>query len=66
MLADVPSDDERLKATGLGYLLYGGYTALTRLQMRFGLWDEAIKEMRVALANQFATNAFGKISRREF
>ncbi len=46
MLAEVPSDDKRLKATGLGYLLYGGYTALTRLQMRFGLWDEAIKDLQ--------------------
>lgn len=46
MLADVPADDKRLKATGLGYLLYGGYTALTRLQMRFGMWDEAIKDLQ--------------------
>lgn len=51
MLADVPSDNERLKATGLGYLLYGGYTALTRLQMRFGLWDEAIKDAQIGLKN---------------
>ena len=48
MLADVPSDDARLKATGLGYLLYGGYTARTRLQMRFGLWDEAIKDLQIS------------------
>lgn len=48
MLADVPSDDKRLKATGLGYLLYGGYTALTRLQMRFGMWDEAIKGLQTS------------------
>lgn len=51
MLAEVPSDNERLKATGLGYLLYGGYTALTRLQMRFGLWDEAVKEAESNLKN---------------
>lgn len=49
MLAEVPADDKRLKATGLGYLLYGGYTALTRLQMRYGFWDEAIKEMNNSL-----------------
>jgi len=49
MLAEVPSDNQRLKATGLGYLLYGGYTALTRLQMRYGFWDEAIKEMNSSL-----------------
>jgi tetratricopeptide (TPR) repeat protein len=48
MLAEVPSDDQRLKATGLGYLLYGGYTALTRLQIRFGLWDEAVKDLQVS------------------
>ncbi len=48
MLADVPSDEKRLKATGLGYLLYGGYTALTRLQMRFGMWDEAIKDLQTS------------------
>jgi tetratricopeptide (TPR) repeat protein len=47
MLAEVSSDDQRLKATGLGYLLYGGYTALTRVEMRFGLWDEAIKDLQV-------------------
>jgi tetratricopeptide (TPR) repeat protein len=51
MLAKVPSDDQRLKATGLGYLLYGGYTALTRLQMRFGFWDEAIKDVQATLQN---------------
>jgi len=48
MLAEVPSDDKRLKATGLGYLLYGGYTALTRLQMRFGFWDAAIKDLQIS------------------
>ena len=48
VLAEVPSDDQRLKATGLGYLLYGGYTALTRLQMRFGLWDDAVKDLQVS------------------
>jgi tetratricopeptide (TPR) repeat protein len=51
MLSDVPSDDQRLKATGLGYLLYGGYTALTRLQMRFGLWDEAIRDAETEMKN---------------
>ena len=51
MLAEVPSDDQRLKATGLGYLLYGGYTALTRLQMRFGFWDEAVKDLQISNQN---------------
>jgi tetratricopeptide (TPR) repeat protein len=49
MLAAVPADDKRLKATGLGYLLYGGYTALIRLQMRFGMWDEAALEVQNSL-----------------
>lgn len=48
MLAEVPTDDNRLKATGLGYLLYGGYTALTRVQMRFGKWDDAIKDLPIS------------------
>ena len=51
ILAEVPSDNERLKSTGLGYLLYGGYTALTRLQMRFGMWDEAVKTAQASLRN---------------
>ena len=51
MLAAVPSDNARLRATGLGYLLYGGYTALVRLQMRFGLWEEAVRETEEHLKN---------------
>lgn len=45
MLGDIPSDDARLKSTGLGYMLYGGNTALVRLQMRFGMWDAAIANL---------------------
>jgi tetratricopeptide (TPR) repeat protein len=45
MLGEVEGSDQRLKATGLGYLLYGGHTALTRLQMRFGKWDEAMASL---------------------
>ena len=45
MLADVPSNNDRLRSTGLGYILYGGHTALTRLQMRFGMWDDAVSEI---------------------
>ena len=44
MLADIPSDDARLKSTGLGYMLYGGHTALIRLNMRYSMWDAAIAE----------------------
>jgi tetratricopeptide (TPR) repeat protein len=45
MLEAIPSDVSRLKASGLGYILYGGHTALTRLQMRFGRWDDAIRDL---------------------
>jgi tetratricopeptide (TPR) repeat protein len=45
MLEAIPADDQRLKASGLGYILYGGHTALTRLQMRFGRWDDAIRDL---------------------
>lgn len=43
LLEEIPSDQSRLKSTGLGYILYGGHTALMRLQMRYGFWDVAIK-----------------------
>lgn len=45
MLGDIPSDAARLKSTGLGYMLYGGDTALVRLRMRFGMWDAAADEI---------------------
>jgi len=45
MLAEIPSDNARLKSTGLGYILYGGDTALVRLRMRFGMWDAAAAEL---------------------
>ncbi len=44
MLADIPSDDARIKSTGLGYMLYGGNTALVRVHMRYSMWDAAIIE----------------------
>jgi len=49
ILTEIPSDQKRLQATGLSYILYGGYTAPTRVKMRFGFWDEAIKELRTTL-----------------
>lgn len=45
MLADIPSDEARIKSTGLGYMLYGGNTAIVRLHMRFSMWDAAIREL---------------------
>ncbi len=44
-LADLPTDDDRLRSTGLGYIIYGGHTAVTRLHMRFGMWDAAAAEI---------------------
>jgi tetratricopeptide (TPR) repeat protein len=44
-LAEIPIDETRLKARGLGYILYGGHTALARLQMRYGFWEEAAKSL---------------------
>lgn len=51
MLGSIPSDDGRIKSTGLGYMLYGGKTALVRLQMRFSMWDAAISTLAVAPAS---------------
>ena len=40
-LVDLPTDDDRQRSTGLGYIIYGGHTALVRVHMRFGRWDAA-------------------------
>lgn len=45
MLAAIPSDASRLKASGLSYIVWGGHTALPKLQMRYGRWDEAAAEL---------------------
>lgn len=44
-LARIPVDPARSKAQGLGFVLYGGQTARARLQMRYGLWDEAARSL---------------------
>lgn len=52
-LVDLPTDDDRLRSTGLGYIIYGGHTAMTRLQMRFGMWEAAAAEIeRTAFKNK--------------
>lgn len=51
-LADLPTDDDRLRSTGLGYIIYGGHTALVRLQIRFGLWDAAAAEIERTLVKE--------------
>lgn len=60
LLANVPADDARLKATGLGYILYGGHTAVTRLQMRFGLWDEAVREILASMPENKTPNTLSE------
>jgi tetratricopeptide (TPR) repeat protein len=45
VLGAIPSDESRLKANGLSYIVWGGHTALTKLQMRYGFWDEAIRDL---------------------
>jgi tetratricopeptide (TPR) repeat protein len=52
MLAAIPTDAARIKSTGLGYMLYGGNTALIRLNMRYSMWDAAIVETeKVSIAD---------------
>lgn len=49
ILTEIPSDQKRLQATGLSYILYGGYTAPVRVMMRFGFWDEAADHLKNTL-----------------
>lgn len=44
-LGEIPSDESRLKASGLSYIVWGGHTALTKLQMRYGFWDDAARDL---------------------
>lgn len=52
LLEEVPSDENRLKASGLGYILYGGHTSASRFQMRYGHWDDAADSIADALAKK--------------
>jgi tetratricopeptide (TPR) repeat protein len=57
-LVDLPTDDDRLRSTGLGYIIYGGHTATTRLQMRFGMWDAAAADIeRTVFKNKDSLSA---------
>jgi tetratricopeptide (TPR) repeat protein len=49
-LARIPVDPARAKSLGLGFILYGGQTARARLQMRYGLWDEAARSLEGVVA----------------
>ena len=57
VLRSVPIDQERLRATGAGYILYGGYTALARLQMRYGMWEAAAKSLAEVIPQTTATGS---------
>lgn len=52
MLGEIPSDESRLKASGLSYILWGGHTALTKLQMRYGFWDAAAKDLSARIGDK--------------
>lgn len=48
-LRDVQADARRSSASGIGYITFGGHTAVARLQMRFERWHEAHDTMDAAL-----------------
>jgi len=48
-LARLPVDPTRSKSLGLGFILYGGQTARARLQMRYGFWDEAARNLEAVV-----------------
>lgn len=57
LLQNISPPPERVKANGLGYMIYGGYTAVARLQMRYGFWREAAASLKQSLAQHaFASN----------
>lgn len=57
LLQNISPPPERVKANGLGYMIYGGYTAVARLQMRYGFWAEAAASLKQTLAqHQLASN----------
>jgi tetratricopeptide (TPR) repeat protein len=45
ILEELDRDESRPDASGQSYLLYGGHTALARLQIRYGMWDEAVETL---------------------
>ena len=49
LLQNISPPPERVKASGLGYIIYGGYTAVARLQMRYGFWNEAAASLKQSL-----------------
>jgi tetratricopeptide (TPR) repeat protein len=49
ILQDIDLQQDRLKASGLSYIIYGGYTAAARLHIRYGFWNEATKSLTQSL-----------------
>ena len=47
-LRDLHADPARANASGIGYLIFGGHTAVARLQLRFGRWHEAADSIDAA------------------
>lgn len=54
-------DPDRSMSHGQGFILYGGQTARARLQMRYGLWDEAARSLEAVAAQ--APPAEGSLAR---
>ena len=49
-LRDIHADPARANSSGIGYLTFGGHTAVARLQMRFARWHEAADALPSATA----------------
>lgn len=47
-LRDIQADAARSNSSGIGYLTFGGYTAIARLQLRFARWHEAADSIESA------------------
>lgn len=54
MLGEIPSDESRLKASGLSYIVWGGHAATARLQIRYGAWDAAVRDLAARTGNREA------------
>ena len=49
VLAGLPVHHGRGHAVGLGFVIYGGHTALARLHMRYGRWQAAAESLAASL-----------------
>ena len=47
-LRDIPAPADRPNSSGIGYLTFGGHTAVARLQLRFARWHEAADSLPAA------------------